>query len=187
MQIPIKVSIIQKLHNKINNIKIDEYSKIINGKMNKGTHIFLANEKKYVKPEINMYFLNCKKCGNYLSTNISYDKLFSKYEKIYCTCYNNSWEKKCLQINRNKFHKVLKEMIEKIDDDNEDDSPYLGPCCYYHEGECSPDNRRCKKCWRYWCGTCGGGLGGMMGECNYKNCIVGRQNYLRYGEIKKKY
>ena len=58
----------------------------------------------------------------------------------------------------------------------------LPPCPYGHpknKYECVPDSRRCRYCWRYWCGNCGTGLGGMMGKCEYEYCTWGRQNLLK--------
>ena len=55
----------------------------------------------------------CKTCGNY-----SYSS--SDVEKIYCKC-EDTWEIKCRTIHEEKLRSVLKQMIETIDTDTEDE------------------------------------------------------------------
>jgi hypothetical protein len=45
----------------------------------------------------------------------------------------------------------------------------------YHDGPCTPDERRCQDCWSYWCGHCGTGHSSWMtGCCKDKEYIINR-------------
>lgn len=136
--------------------------------------IFKLN--KMLRPNTILNVSTCCICGNYIESSKSME------EKIYCKCtdiYNN----KCKYIHREKFKKVLDQLIFTMYDDNNlvsnNSSTFicrLEPSRYSHEGECYPESRTCYSCWRYWCSCCGGGLGGMYGNCVYKRCRIGRKN-----------
>lgn len=125
----------------------------------------------------------CSVCGNYRHAQKSMSK------RIFCTCLddlgNDVYTVICQFNHRDKFSKVLDELIFKMyenENDEEETSSYsyglssLEPSRYWHSNECSPCSRTCELCWRYWCGSCQGGLGSMMGGCTYKKCRVGRRN-----------
>ena len=125
----------------------------------------------------------CSVCGNYRHAQKSMSK------RIFCTCLddlgNDVYTVICQFNHRDKFSKVLDELIFKMyenENDEEEISSYsyglssLEPSRYWHSNECSPCSRTCELCWRYWCGSCQGGLGSMMGGCTYKKCRVGRRN-----------
>jgi len=123
----------------------------------------------------------CSVCGNYRHSQKSMSK------RIFCTCLddlgNDVYTVICQFNHRDKFSKVLDELIFKMhENDEEETSSYgyyglsLEPSRYWHSNECSPCSRTCELCWRYWCGSCQGGLGSMMGGCTYKKCRVGRRN-----------
>jgi hypothetical protein len=115
----------------------------------------------------------CSKCGDYV------ESVNSMEEKIYCKC-ENIFFNKLKWIHREKFIKVLDQLIYTMysDSDSEEDMVdfSLKPSPYSHGGECVPDFRTCHRCWRYWCISCNGGLGGMYSCCSYKKCRVGRKN-----------
>jgi len=117
----------------------------------------------------------CSKCGDYVESNNSME------EKIYCKCVNTFYNK-LKWIHRDKFIKVLDQLIYTMysDSDSEPESDMvnfsLRPSPYSHGGECVPDFRTCHSCWRYWCISCSGGLSGMYSNCAHKKCRIGRKN-----------
>jgi hypothetical protein len=120
----------------------------------------------------------CSVCGNYRHAQKSMSK------RIFCTCLddlgNDVYTVICQFNHRDKFSKVLDELIFKMYENDEEETYHYGlslePSRYWHSNECSPCSRTCELCWRYWCGSCQGGLGSMMGGCTYKKCRVGRRN-----------
>lgn len=135
-----------------------------------------VNLSKNFESILSMQVTICCKCGNYSRTKNSDD------QKIYCKCID-TYGKRCKEIHRKKLFIVLDELIANIDTESEDENMdiydfnlNLFSSRYIHNGSCLPDKRKCSRCWRYWCSTCGGGVGGMMSRCYYKKCREGRKN-----------
>ena len=122
----------------------------------------------------------CNKCGDYVY--ISSDE--NEVEKIYCKCERDNWIERKRIIHNKLFSKILDQLIEKVDrvDPDREKEQYVSLISslispYYHNGPCIPDSRTCESgCWKYWCGTCHGGIGGMYGACMYNKCRQGIRN-----------
>ena len=107
---------------------------------------------------------------------------------IFCDC-DAAKNRRFKDIQRSKMLGVLDELIEKkeavapIKKEFDFPCPNLSPCGYGHppgvSDECEPDYRRCRYCWKCWCGICGSGLGSIFGHCEYDKCRDGGRNNLR--------
>lgn len=110
----------------------------------------------------------CNLCGGYCHSKDSMSR------RIFCTC-SDVFGNKQIQKQRNILNNVLNELIfKKYSDDN---SEHFAECSrYFHKGDCVPNSRTCRMCWRYRCTICDGAVSGMLGKCMYKRCRLGRKN-----------
>ena len=145
------------------------------------SYTFRGKSKMFILKSIRVCI--CDKCGDFTYSEKSME------EKIYCKCdngYGTVYDNKCKYIHREKLNKVLDQLIYTMYSESDSDTEsydynsynfcQLKPSTYSHSGECTPDARTCDYCWRYWCMSCRGGVGGMYGSCTYKRCRSGRKN-----------
>ena len=134
-----------------------------------GVSINVYSDDKY----FHMHGIFCKKCGNYIECR-------NGKRSVYCSCDFDYYGNKIFLETKGKLSRLYDELEMRITDRivdpdppvpfNFNVAPRLLPSSYGHNGPCDPDRRTCGKCWRYWCGSCGGGVGGMMGSGKYKRC-----------------
>jgi hypothetical protein len=110
----------------------------------------------------------CNLCGGYCHSKDSMSR------RIFCTC-SDVFGNKQMQKQHANFNQLLNELIfKKYSDDSSESS--LEYSRYFHKGECVPNSRTCRMCWRYRCNICDGGVAGVLGKCMYKRCRMGRKN-----------